>query len=538
MAKITSKASLSLGTNVQLNLVDFQGTDIAISATNSQITSTTTDFTASNLTAGLNKRAIAVGDEIHLAHTANAANEGVVLAITAVAANQLDFTVVSGSPADESAGADINITATKKTYQFLEAGGLSFVDGVQGLVFNSWMTDLWDASDLDIYPRPFTSIEPRAKSIASINGWEPEDNSTLSAIRDTALEIRPTATAAATRIYSLLRSTSNLHAATDQMTYWPDSDPEANPPNNFVMTGYANQLVLIYDADNSIDLRASNGVTWHTRCAEAGKTIVYESHSLEYAEIYPVSANNAIDPKLADPGTGVPYHDDTTLGGAGYASILYYSDVDGLYDGDVNGTLYSFYGYIDANGQTNEEVHEKINYLWRQPTNINSDGTGATFRGDKQPPMTTFSGDVFTVQSYLLNYNSAQRNNLRLVDTSGVTRQWPIIYTLTVAAPAIAQGGTFSLIHKDTYGASAPTYLQDETGTPQKDITIASAVSIVIAYSSYNVDGHTPNTPIELVLTWNKPGAIEPDFNDNVVMGASNQTVTITPTPDPSYTTA
>lgn len=537
MAKIISKASLTLGTNVKLHVIDFQGTDIEVDQTGLQIISTTTDFTASSETSGIVKRPIVVGDVITLAHTGDAANEGVELTVDTVAANLIEYTVLSGTPADEAAGAAINITGFKKTYQFLEAGALSFVDGVQGLVFGSWIVDEWDTGDLDIYPPVFKSIEPRAKSLASINGWEPHDTSTLHAIRDTALEVRPDSTSSATKIYALLRTTADLHETTDQMTFWPSDDLWDTAPGDFVMTGYGNQLVLILDTANTIDKRASNGVTWFSRCMEAGKTPVMQEHSLEYAEIYPLSANNAIDPKLADPGTGIPYNSDATIGGAGYSSILFNSDVDGLYSGLVDGNPYDFNGYVEGNSQSNEEVHEKVHYLLRQTTDINSDGTGAEMRGDKQWPKTSFSGNVFTVESYLENYAASQRNDLRLVDTNDIVRQWPSIFTLSIDGPALAVGGTFSLIHANTFGASGVTYLQDESANEQQDEAITSSTDIIIAYSSYNVDGHTANTPINLVLTWNRPGFIEPD-NVPFTMNAENKTVAITPASDPSYTAA
>lgn len=195
----------------------------------------------------------------------------------------------------------------------------------------------------------FTSIEPRAKALANKDGWEPHDFDTLNAIRDTALEIRPDATSAYTKSYALLRSTGSLHETTDQMTFWSDNDAWDTAPNQAVMTGYLNQLVLIHDVPNAVDNRG----TWYSRCAEAGKTIVMESHDLQYAEIYPVSANNGIDPKLADPGSGVPYTSDATIAAGGdYANIQYYSDVDGIYSGDVDGTPYDFYGYVDADSKT------------------------------------------------------------------------------------------------------------------------------------------------------------------------------------------
>lgn len=533
MAKITSKASLTLGTNVKLHLVDKQGTDIAISVAGAVITvtSSSTSFTASSETVGIVKRAIAVGDVIQLYRTGTV-NEGVEATVTAVSANSITATTVTGSPVNQAAAANINIQARAKSYQVLAAGGLSFIDGVQGIVLGSWLVDLWFTNDLDKYPPVFTSIEPRAKSLASINGWEPHDLSTLNAIRDTALEIRPTATAAATKIYPLLRS-NNLHATTDQMKFWASGDPAMTAPTNAVMTGYINQLVLIYDSVNAIDKRGN----WYTRCAEAGKTIIMEASNLQYAEIYPVSANNAIDPKLAD-GTGTPLVSDGTIGAGGiYANIVYRSDVDGIYSGDVNGSPFNFYGYIDGDTKTNEQVHAKINYLWRQSANINADGAGASMRGDKQPPMSTFSGDEFTVQTYLLNYLPAQRNNLRVVDTGGTKRSWPSILTITVNGAALAVGGVFSIFHRSTHGGSSAVYFKNEANVDQKDITISSSQGIVMSYSTYSTGGHTPNTPLDLRLTFNRPGFIEPDYVDFTAAG-SNLSVNIQPKADPSYTAA
>lgn len=530
MAKITSKSSLTLGTNLKLHVADKGGTDIAISKSGSvlTITSSSTNFTASSGALGIVNRALAVGDVITISHTANALNEGATAKITAVGANSITADIVSGTCATESAGSDINLVAFKKTWEYLEAGGLSFIDGVAGIVLHSKLTDLWNSSDLDRYDPVFTSIEPRAKSLAAINGWEPHNSNTANANRDMAMEVRPSKTATATKIYSLLRSTSNAHASTDQMTYWYSGDAEMTAPNNFVMTGYANQNVLIYDYNDGtpIDKRG----TWFTRLAVEGKTTIMEQHSLNYAEIYPISAANGIDPKLTVP-------DATIAAGGIFANIDFNLDVDSVHSGLVDGVPYNFYGFIDADSKSNEAVHQKINYLWRQSTNVNSDGTGPQKRGDKQWPITSFSGDAFSVKSYLANYNAAQRNNITLFDTGNAARTWPSIYTLTVTAPALVQGGTFSLIHKDSHGTGNPVYLKNEAGTDQKDIAIASSQDIVVAYSTYNVGGHTPNTPIDLVMTWNRPSYVEPD-NTEFTLGPANMSVSMTPTADPSYTAA
>ena len=398
------------------------------------------------------------------------------------------------------------------------------------ITWASEVVDQWDTGDLDIYDKMFTSIEPRAKSLAALNGWEPHNNNTLLALRDMAMEIRDSATAVARRVYFCARS-GNLDETTDQFFFWPATDAALDAPTAAVTTGFINQLILLVDTDNAIDNRGN----WTFRCLEPGKTHLQETIDINFAEIIPVASNNALDPKLAD-GAGTLLVSDGVVGAGGiYANVLLNVDVDSLYDGDVDSVLYSYTGFVDADTQTNENVHIKIHYLLRQPVNINNDGTGPDIRGDKAPPITSFLGEVFFLQEYyLLNYDTSQRNNLRLVDLTGTARAWPAIFTLTIAAPAIAVGGTFSIIHEDTFGASSPTYLQDEGAGIQQDVATASAVSIVIAYSTYSVDGHPPNTPIPLRLTYNRPGFIEPD-NVPFTMAAANQTVNIAPTADPSY---
>lgn len=541
MAKITSKADLislqASGNNLILHLVDKGGTNVAITKTGTDYTITGTGFTTSTTTNGITNRGIAIGDIIKLSHTNQTANEGLQLLVSNVTATTITATSVgvtqtnSQAGASETAGADINITAFKKTYQFVEAGALGFVDGVQGIILASKLVDMWNASDLDKYDRVFASIEPRAKSIASINGWEPHDASTLNAIRDTALEIRPSASAAATKIYALFRSTGNAHEATDQMTYWWGGDAALTAPNNFVMTGYANQLALIYDANNGapIDKRG----TWYTRLAVEYKTIIMEAHAVNFAEIYPISAANALDPKLTI--------DDTVVSvSADFSGITLNVDTDSIYPGLVDGISYNFVGYIqglsNSVNQSNENIHHKIHYLLRQPTNINTDGTGPVLRGDKQYPITSFSGDVFTVEAYIQNYKTSQRNNLRLVDLLGTARAWPIVYTLSVKGTGLAIGGTFSVIHEDSFGTSTATYLIDDQSVQQKDKTITADTGITVAYSTYTNGGHTANTPLALRLTYNRPGFIEPDSTGFVLSG--DTTVTIQPTADPSYTAA
>jgi len=132
-----------------------------------------------------------------------------------------------------------------------------------------------------------------------------------------------------------------------------------------------------------------------------GKTTIMEQLNLQYAEIYPISAANAIDPKLVVA--------DATIAAGGIFSLIKFNlDVDSVYADLVNAISYNFTGFIEGDNQTNEAVHQKINYLWRQATNVNNDGSGPSRRGDKQWPITAFSGDAITIKAYLKNYKASQ----------------------------------------------------------------------------------------------------------------------------------
>lgn len=537
MPKIIAKADLVQNSNLFLHIADKGGTDIAIAEAGGILTITTTlgafATTGASDANGVINRAIAIDDVIKISHTGEAVNEGVTAVVTAVSDIEITATTLTGSPIAESAGLDINIVAFKKTYQFTEVGAMSFIDGCQGIVLKSKLVDMWDLFDLDKYLTPFTSIEPRAKSLASLYGWEPHDLDTLNAIRDTALEIRDAPTSSARKIYFLF-SSDDTHAPTDQFTVWASSDPEMTAPALAVMTGSINQLFLAYDLDGA-DNRASNGVTWFARCMMPLKTPLMQQFSIDYAEIITVGVGNLIDPKLEA--------SDGTIGAGGiYANIIFDSDLDGIYEGDVDGNINDYDGHIVGDSQTNQTVHEKINYLWRQPDDINFSSTnngtgtadGATMRGDKQFPITSFSGEVFTLLTYLLGFDASTRNNLIFVDTLGNPISYPSILTLGVASALLAHGGDFTVWHTSTYGTNDATIFEDESGTPQQDITIAELVNIVMAYSTYAVGGHTAGTPLGITITYNKPNFIEPD-SVTATLDGSNNTATLVLTADSSY---
>lgn len=533
MSKIENRAGLSLDVNIRFHVGFAAGTDIVIDADNNTISSTTTDFTgtASSIT-GVANGGLAVGDQTVIGNSAGG-NDGVVIELTAVAANALSYTVVDGVPVNEAAGSNINLVRRKKYYQFLEANGLSFVDGVAMSAFHSKLQDLWDGGDLDVFDPPTTSIEPRAKSMAIINYWEHFDLDTLNSIRDGAMEVRNTKNSAPRLIYGLLRS-GNLHESTDQMFYFKDLT-NTDAPVAAVMTGFINQLVLLVDTDNTVDNRG----VFYVRCAEPRKTIIMEAVDMQYAEIYPVGSANAIDSKLGDAAGAFTADGVISAGGSDYENIIWGVDVDESVLGNIEGTDYTFTGTLDHDNKQNNLVHEKINYLLRQPTNINSDGTGSALRGDKQWPITAFVGDVLNVNDgFSVNYLASDQNNIRNLDSSEVERKYSTIaaFSFVFTDSRLVGVGKISVYDRFTHGNDGAIPVQDASNTDLEDITISALVMpFTFSYSTYAVGDHAADTPLPIRASVAASGLVEAENFDYTIISSTSQEYRVPTTPDPSY---
>lgn len=521
MAKITDKTSLVLGTNLFFHLTDRQSTDISIDATNNKIvTGGAVDFAADAGGTGIRNNLFQVGKTIVINGSSNAANE-FTATITAVTATEITFSSPSTTPVDEAAGALMTVRQQEKYFEFEEAGGLSFIDGVSGSAFHSKFVDLWATVPFRYFDPVTDDFEPRAKAIYILNHWDFFNADTRFAVRDTAVSVQPSTASplSESKQYALLVS-DPLHAVTDQFYFWNAADAEMDPPTAAVMTGYINQLVLIYDGPNVIDNRGD----WWVRCAEPGKTVAMQLRSLNYAEKVAVTVTNQIDPKLVA--------DDATIAAGGiYENIVIEEDADSAQIVTVDGADYTVERSVEAANQSNETVHEKINWLQRQPININADGTGPAIRGDKSIPFTSFVGENLYLDGFMTNIKATERNFVTFIDASGTEFAYPRVAGVTVSVPSSFAGATaqIGLIVRDTFGSSAAVPVQDELGNDLIDIVMdAASKSFAVVY---------PGSDIELAVIFEHPGVAIPyvDKENYSIQNLASQTFNLSPQQDGSY---
>lgn len=539
MAKITNQSGLTLGTNLLLHIQSVQGTDIAVTAasgSNCTLTSSTTDFTATGTVGGIVASGFQIGDIVTLSGS-NDTNEGEA-EVSSVAANSLGLINHTGTPANIGAGQTINVQRKAKTIEFVEAGGLNFIDGVEGSALHSVLVTLWNTNDLDRYDPPTGSIEPRAKAMRLLNSWDFHNASTINAIRGSAFQVQETLADAATKIYALVKAPATVGTG-GTWRFWSDGDPELDPPAVAVTPQIMDQLVLILDSVNSIDKRG----LWYFRTNDPGKTIAMQGLTLNFAETYTVTESNQIDPKLAD-GTGTPLVSDGTISAGGiYANIGPSEPTGSSVTRNIDGSNYDFQRDIIFDSQDTQTVHIKMDWLMRQTININLDGTGPDRRGDKQFPYTGFVGDVFTLQGFGQGFQAADQNNLRFVDLTSAVRSFNTIAAYNLLCPQsfvdASPNPRVTVWVADTHGglAADAVVVDDNGAVAQQDVEITGpTTSISYAYSTFAGGGHTPGTDLEILVSYNQPGVAESAVFGPFTIGPNTtQSFQLSPTLDPSY---
>jgi hypothetical protein len=126
--------------------------------------------------------------------------------------------------------------------------------------------------------------------------------------------------------------------------------------------------------------------------------------------------------------------------GATYTGItVSYSGAAGFSE-DIGGTFYPFHVRIEADGQSKENIYEKIQYLLRQSTDIDS-GPLFTIRGDIAEELLQFIGSNLQTQGvlydpaytgttqgvFISNFQAADTNDLTFTDSDGNQQVFPFV---------------------------------------------------------------------------------------------------------------
>jgi len=405
-------------------------------------------------------------------------------------------------PDDLNQGVEIVIDdAGGKTIQLLKAGNLSD-DGVTLQCVYSFLKEEWK-DDADLIKFPFPLIAITEEQFELVNGWDWDDQTTRELIRDGGWALKDTGGTSQEEWMNVTTLGSFDDPEADLAYYAQQSGSGA--PTEVVLEGPVNQAVQIYGdvTHGDFDYRDYFIVFLREYAKTYGSYDLLTEQNLTDVTYkkYALPLSNTDDIKVT--------HDDiTTSGSAPYTGI----DVQyfgAAFQRDIGGVEYNFDILIDGNDALAEQIYEKIQYLLRQPTNINS-GSGAYVRGDTADALLYFIGDTLytTPGVYIDNFNSADTNRIVFYDMAGDPHQFPytaagnLLFNDYLKNDASAKYWMFLNSGSGAYGSENAIIVNDADDVPITGlISGASQISFDYDYDG-NEQGGLPkgvNRPVVVV---------------------------------------
>ena len=286
-------------------------------------------------------------------------------------------------------GTNIVINEPARTIQLLEAGGLSFKDGVTLQAVYSKLVDLWATSGYQDSPFPMYAIDALSGQFqigtdgANANGWTWADTNTRNSLRDGGWSETTGTSGAGTEVaqYCGFTGLGSVFPATTVQPYYHLASTDA--PINFPFTDQFNIGVKVKD-NVGLDKRT------YAKCfvREYGKkfksSILADTGATAtgaFKQAFLIS--NEDDLKLTTLLGSVQATADAAMAGAPYSGItVAYNTV--AVQRTIAGVARDFKIIIEGNGGTLEQIYAKVQYLLRQNSDINTGGTAGTKTGKIQ----------------------------------------------------------------------------------------------------------------------------------------------------------
>lgn len=392
-------------------------------------------------------------------------------------------------PDNLNQGTEVVIDTTAKTIQLIVAGNLSS-DGVTLQALYSFLKEEW-GSDADLPPFPFPITSITDEQFELVNGWDFKDATTRGLIRDGGWALKNTS-GVSQEEYACIVSLGAFDNPAADLAYYQQAT--GGTPTDILLAGEVNQAVKIYgDATHgNFDYRGY----FKLFLREQGKTFdVYDLPTaqniaaLTYKK-YGLPLSNTTDVKITA-------SDATIASSAPYTGITvtYYATPQSR---TIGSSSYDFSVIIDGNGASKEEIYEKIQYLLRQSTDIDS-GAG-TVRGDVASPLLRFVGDtLYTEQGVFIDdFDATDTNSIVFTDDSGDEHTFPFVAAGTIyfnenlVADANAK---YWMYFTSGYGSASAIIVDDADGVDiNGSVSGASSVSFTFDYDGNTQGGRTAGT--------------------------------------------
>ncbi len=413
------------------------------------------------------------------------------------------------------------IDETAKTIQFLEAGGLSFKDGVTWQALYSKLVDLWATSTYQDSEFPAYAIDALSGQFqigtdgATYSGWTFADDTTRNALRDGGWSEYSDAGVLQQQFCGFV-GLGTITPATTVQPYYHLAPTDA--PANFPFTDQFNAGVKVYgDATHGNLDKRTYAKTFVREYGKKFKSSVLadtgSSGTGAFKQNFLIS--NEDDLKITNLLGSNQATADAAMSTGVYAGITvaYYTANQTR---TIAGVSRNFKIIIEGNGGTLEQIYAKIQYLLRQGTNINTGGDAGSKTGKIQDELLAFVGDTLeTSQSVFIDdVLSADSNRVKFKDDSGVFREnlFEAAGKLNFNAPLVGSGSSYRLMFKappgagNDFGESGAVTVNNAAGTPITGTISAASIDFTYDYDGNTQGGFTAGTDRDVVLIGIKPG--------------------------------
>lgn len=498
------------------------------------------------------------------------------------------------NPDDLDVGVELTLDTAASTFTLNVAGTLVAKDGVTLQALYSKFVDLWTTSTYNKFEFPMYTIDAKSGQYqfgtdgATFSGWKPADDATRQMLRDGGWSEYSSA-GVLNRQYVGIVSLGDVN--TGAQLYYQKTNGGAAA--DFTFEDEANEGIQVYgDASNgNFDSRTyfKGYVREYAKkyddsvLADTGQTATgaYTVNMLlaneDDLKIQDTDVNVAADA----PYTGItttwitgnnfdttntsPYAvDDVVKDGAGRwyicttlgtADATDYSDLSAMagagtavfapYTGEreIGGTYYAFNVIVDGNGAVAEDIYTKVQYLLRQPGDI--DAGAGTHNGTITQSLMNFVGDtlITTTGVYIDDYLADDINRLTFTDVSATTRTEPYTATGTLNFNSVlTAGGTgyyrmyfTDLAGSNDYGLTGAITVDDATGADIAGTISGASIAFTFDYDG-NVQGsRTPATDAAVTVVAGNAGSAKPVVATYTITRSTGQGITLTAEADRAY---
>jgi hypothetical protein len=402
-------------------------------------------------------------------------------------------------PDDLTDGVEVTITpGVSGTVTLNIAGNLS-TDGITMQCLYSFLKERWKNNATYIkYPFPMIAITE--EQFEFFNNWNFADTASTELVRDGGWAVKNPAGDSREEYMNVTTLGSFDDSASDR-AYYTQASGSNITPTDIVLAGEVNQAVKIYGNSGYGNFDYRDYFKIFLR--EEGKT--YDSYDLPFEQNltaltykkYAMPLSNGSDVKVTNA-------DSVVSAGANYVNIdvAYYVTPQNR---DFDGTNYLFDKIIEGDSKSTTIIYEKIQYLLRQPVDINTGAGGddpGVYRGDIADELLSFVGDTLVTATgvYIDNFAEADRNSIDFYDTSGTLRRYAYVATGLLQFNDNLVNDTdaeywmfFTSIDTSAYGTDDAILVQDADGSSITGFASASSIEFTFDYDNNEQPYGDPN---------------------------------------------